>query len=58
VQAHLAEKIAHILGHAKTRTIMKYLGLELVNIEDSMNRYYQHQQQQYAIAPKTGQIRV
>ena len=48
------EKIATILGHTDTRTTMKYLGLEFVNMEDSMKRYYEHQQQQMHVCPENG----
>jgi len=37
------ERIAAILGHSDTRTTMKYLGLDLVDMEDDMNRYFAFQ---------------
>jgi len=37
------ERIAAILGHSDTRTTMKYLGLDLVDMEDDMSRYFAFQ---------------
>ena len=45
------EKIAHILGHTDTKTTMKYLGLEFMDMDESMSVYYEHQQKQWTAAP-------
>ncbi len=37
------ERIAAILGHSDTRTTMKYLGLDLVDMEEDMSLYFAFQ---------------
>lgn len=48
------EKIAHILGHTDTRTTMRYLGLEFMDMQDSMTRYAEYQQRQYGLPQNQG----
>jgi len=48
------EKIAHILGHTDTKTTMKYLGLEFMDMDESMSAYFEHQQKQWVSCPENG----
>jgi len=48
------EKIAHILGHTNTKTTMKYLGLEFMDMDESMSAYFEHQQKQWVSCPENG----
>ena len=41
------EQIARILGHADTRTTIKYLGLDFEDMSDAMQQYAQYQKISY-----------